>query len=194
MLLFGFTGQKVHSQSLSQLVGATEMETNRSKWRSLTGINLFDGLTYQIAMSPTARQDKVIPESFRIILRQYLRKPEVKSLAPDGSLCVGTTEGLLRRTKIVAGGVIPVGKETDRRWEQGEDPSMLDSKIHVYETPRNMAVAEPAERKSWAAVGVRRLMRKSGLSQKTIYKILAGDPVRRDTLSSFRQAIDRITI
>ena len=46
------------------------METDRRKWRSLKGINLFDGLNYQITMSPTGRQDKVVPESFRIILRQ----------------------------------------------------------------------------------------------------------------------------
>jgi hypothetical protein len=178
----------------SNFLFITPMETDRRKWRTLKGINLFDGQTYQISMSPTARQNKVIPESFRIILRQYLRKPEVKSLAPDGGLCIGTTQGLLRRTEIVARQIIPVGKETDRRWEQGEDPSMLDSKIHVYETPRNMVVAEPSERKRWSAVGVRRLMRKSGLSQKAVYKILAGDPVRRHTLSSFRQTADEIAI
>jgi hypothetical protein len=145
----------------------TPMETDRRKWWSLKGINLFGGQSYQIAMSPTGRQNKVIPESFRIILRQYLAKPEVKSLAPDGTPCTGTTQGLLRRTKIVAGRVIPVAKETDRRWEQGEDPSTLDSKIHVYETPRNVCVADPSERKTWSAIGVRRLMREASLSQKT---------------------------
>jgi hypothetical protein len=43
-------------------------------------------------------------------------------------------------------------------------------------------------------IGVRRLMRESELSQKTVYKILAGAPVRRHTLSSFREAVDGITI
>jgi hypothetical protein len=136
----------------------------------------------------------VVPESFRIILRLYLKKAETKSLAPDGTPCIGTTQGLLRRTKIIAGQVVPVGKETDRRWEQGEDPSMLDSKIHLYEKLENMIFAHLAERKKWSAIGVRRLIRESGLSQKAVYKILAGDPVRRHTLSSFRYAIDGITI
>ena len=145
-------------------------------------------------MQPTLNQDKVVPESFRILLRKYLGKPEVKSLAPDGTPCTGTTRDLLQRARIVAGKLVPVGKETDRRWEQGEDPSMLDSRIHVYETPRKICVPDPSERKTWSAIGVRRLMRESSLSQKTVYKILAGDPVRRHTLSSFRQAIDRITI
>lgn len=172
----------------------TPMETDRRKWRSLVGTNLLDGQTYQIAMSPTGKQDKVIPESFRIILRQYLGKPEAKSLAPDGTPCVGTTQGLLGRTKIVAGQLIPVGKETDRRWEQGEDPSMIDSETHLYENPRNTRVGEASERQRWSAIGIRRLMRESTLTQKTVYKILTGEPVRRYTLSSFRQAIGKIMV
>jgi hypothetical protein len=72
-------------------------------------------------MRPTRYQDNVIPESFRILLRKYLGKPEVKSLAPDGIPCTGTTRGLLRRARITAGRLVPVGKETDRHWEQGEE-------------------------------------------------------------------------
>jgi len=41
---------------------------------------------------------------------------------------------LLGRATIIAGKITPVGKETDRRWEQGEDPSMIDPKILLYET------------------------------------------------------------
>jgi hypothetical protein len=101
---------------------------------------------------------------------------------------------LLGRATIVAGKITPVGKEPDRHWEQGEDPSMLDYRIHVYETPRNMCVADPSERKRWSAIGVRRLMRESDLSQKTVYAILTGHSVRRHTMSSFRQAVDKIKI
>jgi hypothetical protein len=103
-------------------------------------------------------------ESLQIILWQYLRKPEVKSLAPDGTPCVGTTQGLLRRTKIVAGQLIPVGKETDRRWEQGEDPSMLDFNIQMYNRSGKMVFADSSERKKWTELGVRRLMRASQLT------------------------------
>jgi hypothetical protein len=171
----------------------TPYESDRKKWSSLQGVNLLDGQSYQIAMQPVPNQDKVIPESFRILLRKYLGKPEMKSLAPDGTPCTGATQGLLLRSKIVAGRLIPVRKETDRRWEQGEDPSMIDSDVFVYEKGTKLVVADPSERKRWSAVGVRRLIRVSGLSQKTVYKILAGDPVRRHTLSSFRQAIDKIS-
>jgi hypothetical protein len=177
----------------SNFLFITPHETDRRTWKSLRGINLYDGQNYQIAMSPTVKQDKVIPESFRIILRQYLGKPEVKSLAPDGAPCTGATQGLLLRAKIAAGNLIPVGKETDRRWEQGEDPSMLDFGIHVYEKQRKMVVADASERKKWSVViGLRRLMRESRLSQEPVSKAISGKPVRSRTISIIRETVARV--
>jgi hypothetical protein len=40
-------------------------------------VNLADGQKFQIAMRPTANQDRVIPDAFRIALHNYLGKPEV---------------------------------------------------------------------------------------------------------------------
>ena len=176
----------------SNFLFITPYESDRKKWKSLTGVNLADGQKFQIAMRPTANQDKVIPDSFRIVLHNYLGKPEVKSLAPDGTPCTGATQGLLLRAKIIAGKLVPVGKETDRRWEQGEDPSMLDSQVYVYEKQRKTVVADASERKSWSAIGVRRLMRESKLSQAPISNAIKGKPVRRQTLSIIREAAAKI--
>jgi hypothetical protein len=166
-------------------------ESDRRKWKSLKGINLWDERIYRIKMLPDGKRDTVVPESFRIILAQYLRHPEVKSLAPDGSACAASTRGLLRRTSIHAGDVIPIGKESDRRWEQGEDPSMLDFRLKEYGAKSNLSVAGAADRKRWAQAGVRALMRKSRLSQKAVYAIITGQPVRLSTLATFRRAIDQ---
>ena len=76
--------------------------------------------------------NRVFPDSFEVILKQYLNKPEVKSLTPDGTRCESDTRGLLRRTRIVAEEVIPIGKETDRQWEHGDHPSMLDFEVEQY--------------------------------------------------------------
>jgi hypothetical protein len=170
----------------------TPYESDRKKWKSLTGVNLADGRKSQIAMRPMANQDKVIPDSFRIVLHNYLGKPEEKSLAPDGTPCTGTTQGLLLRTKIIAGKLVPVGKETDRRWEQGEDPSMLDSQVYVYEKQRKTVVADLSERKHWSTIGIGRLMRESKLSQAPISNAIKGKPVRRQTLSIIRQTAAKI--
>jgi hypothetical protein len=123
-------------------------------------------------------------------LNQYLGKAEVKSLGPDGKLCTSETEGLLGRAWIVARSLIPVGKETDRHWEQGEDPSMLDPKIQIFGNSGKLAVAEPSERRKWKELGVRDIMRKSGLSQKAVYAILAGKLVRLQTMAHLKVCID----
>jgi DNA polymerase type B, organellar and viral len=184
-------GQPVGYEN-SKFVFITPYESDRRKWKSLTGVNLGDGKDFQIAMRPTANQDKVIPDSFRKVLHSYLSKPEVKSLAPDGTPCTGETRGLLLRAEITAGNLIPVGKETDRHWEHGEDPSMVDPQSYVYEKQGNMVVADASDRKSWSAIGVRRLMRESKLSQAPVSNTIKGKPVRRQTLSVIRQAADKI--
>jgi hypothetical protein len=174
----------------SNFVFITPYESDRKKWDSLKGINLVDGRQYQIAMQPSPNQDKVLPESLKILLRTYPTKLETKSLAPDGSPCTGMTHGLLRRATINANNLVPVGKETDRRWEQGEDPSMLDSETYVFKKQERMPVADPGDRKRWRATGVRAAIRKSGLSPTTVYAILEGKPVRRYILETFRRRVD----
>jgi hypothetical protein len=173
----------------SNFLFITPYETDRRKWKSLKGVNLFDGQNFQIAMRPTMIRDRVIPDSFRIVLHNYPNKAEAKSLAPNGTHCTGATQGLLRRTQITATGLVPVGKETDRRWEQGEDPSMLDFQGHVFQTPGKLVVADAADRKRWAKVGVRQLMRKTSLSQKAVYAIITGQPVRQSTLVTFQRSL-----
>jgi hypothetical protein len=67
-------------------------ESKRSKWKRLRGINLWDEQIYRITTHPNQEMDTVVPDSFRIVLRQYLEHPEVKSLAPDGTPCASNTE------------------------------------------------------------------------------------------------------
>ena len=102
----------------------------------------------------------------------------------------GSTQGLLRRASILAGEIVPVGKETDRRWEQGEDPSLVDFKVHEFRKAAKMVVAEASDRNRWKKVGVRQIIRKSGLSQKVVYKVLEGRPVRKQTLATFKRAME----
>jgi len=190
--LVSFLGGYPAGYDNSNFLFIAPYESDRKKWKSLTGVNMADGQKFQSGMRQTATQDKVIPDSFRIVLHNYLGKPEVKSLAPDGTPCTGATQGLLLRAKIIAGKLVPVGKETDRHWEQGEDPSMLDSQVYVYEKQRKTVIADASERKSWYAIGVRRLMRDSKLSQAPVSNAIKGKPVRRQTLSIIREAAAKI--
>jgi hypothetical protein len=90
----------------------------------------------------------------------------------------------------VAGQIIPVGKETDRRWEQGEDMSMLDFRVLEYRPSGDLVVADPTVRDEFAKLGMRGAMRKTGLSQHTIEAIRSGRAVRRATLQRILRHID----
>ena len=67
---------------------------------------------------------------------------------------------------------------------------MLDFRLKEYRMSAKMPVAIVSDRHRWKKIGVRNLMRKSKLSQKTVYAILNGQPVRASTLAIFRRAID----
>lgn len=169
----------------------TPFESDRKKWPTLKGINLLgSGGTYRIDMKPDGRQRNPFPESLRVILQQYLRHPEAKSLAPSGTPCAWDTRGLLRRAAIFAGQIIPVGKETDRHWDQGEDPSLVDFKVHAFGPTAKKVVAEASDRERWNKMGKRMLIRKSELAQPTVYKILEGQEVKKGTFEIFKRAID----
>ncbi len=167
----------------------TRFESDRNNWENLEGVNILDGQPYRIELFPSGKQDKVVPESFRIMLRVYLRRPEWKSLAPDGSPCTAETRGLLKRASIIAGEIIPCGKETDRRWEQGEDMSMVDFKVLEYRPTGNMAVADATNREEIARLPIKELVRRANLDRNTIRRILRGKRVRRATLQRALAAV-----
>ena len=72
------------------------------------------------------------------------------------------------------------------------DASMIDSDIFIFEKRTKLVIADSSERKKWRAIGLRRLMRESKLSQEPVSKAIKGKPVRRQTLSTIRQAANRI--
>ena len=94
---------------------------------------------------------------------------------------IADTQGLLQRASIIAGEIVPIGKEADRHWEQGEDMSMIDFRVLEYRKS-GMVVADPTLQDEIAQSGIRELMRKTGLSQHTIESIREGKTVRRKTL------------
>ncbi len=159
----------------------TAFTRKRERWSRAECTNVRDGKVYHLASRQSSKLDKLIPQTFGYILRLYLRHPESKSLAPDGTPCVASTRGLLKRASVVAGQRRYVGKETDRRWEHGEDLSLLTFKAIEY-VPSAKVAAGTILRDEIAKRGMRELMRTTGLSQHTIEAIRAGQPVRRSTL------------
>jgi hypothetical protein len=80
------------------------------------GVNLVDGESYQITMQPTINQDKVIPDSFRILLRKYLGKPETKSLAPMERPALEQRAAFWRELESQLGSLIPLPTKNGKNW------------------------------------------------------------------------------
>jgi hypothetical protein len=167
----------------------TRFESDREKWRDLEGVNIFDGQPFRMETFPNGKQDKVVPESLRLMLRLYLRRPEWKSLSPDGWPCEAETRGLLKRASISAREIIPVSKETDRRWEQGEDLSLIDFAVLEYRQPGRLISADAELQTQVAATGLRDMMRRTGLSQHTIESVRRGQKARSRTLAILKHAL-----
>ncbi len=166
----------------------TAFTRKRERWLQAECTNVHDGKVYRLALHQTRKLDRVIPQTFGYILRLYLRHPESKSLAPDGAPCEADTRGLLKRASILAGQLRYVGKETDRRWTEGDDISLLTFKSIEY-VPSGKVAADAVLRDEIAKRGLRELMRTTGLSQHTIEAIRAGQPVRRTTLQRMQAAV-----
>jgi hypothetical protein len=105
-----------------------------------------------------------------------------KSLAPDGGPCTCDTRGLLGRSSVVAALRRYVGKETDRRWEQGEDLSLVEFKSFEYQESKQVVAGEDIK-EDILKTGIRKLERETGVSHHTLNKILKGKHIRRKTLS-----------
>jgi hypothetical protein len=166
----------------SRFTLVTSFTSKRSEWLESECINIFDGKVYQLSLVQTAQLDKVIPRTYAHVLYLYTKHPEAKSLAPDGTPCTCDTQGLLQRSSVVAASRRYVGKETDRRWEQGEDLSLVEFTSFEYQRSKQVVAGEDIKQ-DILKTGIRQLERTTGVSHHTLERILRGVSVRRKTLA-----------
>jgi len=96
-------------------------------------IDTHSGELYSLTLlDPQGRTKKLEVKCYGNVLGAYREHPEAKFLGHDGRPCDSLTRGLLKRSHIVAGIHRYIGKETSRRWEQGDDESMVDFKCQEY--------------------------------------------------------------
>jgi hypothetical protein len=145
-------------------------------------VNIFDGKVYQLALQQTPKLDKAIARTYGQVLPLYTKHPEAKSPAPDGTPCNCDTKGMLKRSSVVEASRRYVGKEADRRWEQGADLSLVEFKSFEYQQSKQV-VADQGIKNDILKIGIRKLERETGISHHTLGKILKGEAVRRKTLA-----------
>jgi hypothetical protein len=168
----------------------TPFNSDPSLWYGLSYINVHDGNLYQLARPGRRLSYQAEAKTYGDIVSQYRWHPEAKSLAPDATPCTSQTKGLLRRTPVIADGLRYIGKETNRRWEQGEDISMLEQDLLEYrpgETAGLITDLDLQRHTRW--ISIRALARMAGVSEKTVKAARSGLRLRRSTMEKLRKAI-----
>jgi hypothetical protein len=145
-------------------------ESDQTKWKHLKCINIGDptnGQSYGLTTSFTSSEfgKRAVVETFENLFYRYMQHPEAKSLGPDGKTCKGDTRGLLGRAHIIAGKHRRIGKESDRRWEEGDDLESLMYVPREYEQPgeesEDQSLMRASERliRKIKDIGIRELVR-----------------------------------
>ncbi|NYF53172.1 hypothetical protein [Tunturiibacter gelidoferens] len=145
-------------------------------------INVHDKSHHSLAFTQTPQFDKVIPQTFGYILRLYPFHPESKSFAPDGSPCTADTRGVLQRMHVTAMRARYIGKETDRKWEHGDDFSLLAFKPAEFDDLGQIVKADAGLIERIRGVPIKSLVRMANVDRNTIRKVLRGASVRGSTI------------
>lgn len=138
---------------------------------------------------------RAVVDTFENLLYRYLQHPEAKSLAPDGGPCKADTRGLLQRAHIVAGKHRRIGKESDRRWEEGDDFESLQRRPIEYEATPAETIANSQSKPSEPLIrqikkiGIRELMR-FGCARRTLDKICGRELLEDSTLHDYEKMIE----
>jgi hypothetical protein len=113
------------------------------------------------------------------------------NLAPNGTACQPEITGLLKRAHLIADDIRYVGKETDRKWEEGEDMSVLEFAATEYgRTGKVLASQEVKD--EIGRIGINKCACESRFDRKNFIRKLVRDiSVKRNSYSEFVNWLQR---
>ena len=138
--------------------------------------------------------ERPIVGTFEELLHRYLYHPQSKSLGPDGEPYQPKTRGRLLRPHVIGGKRHRIGKEVDRRWEEGDDLDAMHQTPIEY-TRKASRVREPLIQPSLSLsrsvrkIGIRKLIRQ-GFGRRIIEKISRRELVKPSTYREYERRIE----
>jgi hypothetical protein len=184
--LFGFA---FHRQADDKVLLVSAFSSKQEEWFDLECVNVYDGKKYKMLNCKKTNgnipYNVVFPSQFAHLLIQYQQHPEAKSLAPDGTPCKADTRGLLKRAHVIAGEIRYIGKETDRKWEEGGEISVLEFAATEYGRKGKVIASEDVKAQI-SSIGINKCARESGFDRKNfIRKVIRDIPVKRNSYTEF---------
>ena len=92
---------------------------------------------------------------------------------------------MLQRAHVIAGEIRYVGKETDRKWEEGDEISVLEFAATEYGR-KGRVIATEDVKTAIRSIGINKCARDSGFDRKNfIRKLIRDIPVKRNSYNAF---------
>lgn len=136
------------------------------------------------------------PQTLSSIIWRHFLHPEDKSLSPAGQFCNAYTRGLLLRRPVAAiSPLTPIGKEIERRSQEGEDIGALDSVGPVRYHARKTANTRPADAaliQRASRFPKRLLRRESGASQHAVDRFFRGERIHPGTRKKLALTVEEL--
>jgi hypothetical protein len=179
------TGEKYLPPVAGKCALILPFESNPGRWELAEAFNRYNPQQrfrittnrnpYQLAAHP----DLIAVRTLRDVFHNYRDSIEHKSLAPDGKPCTSETRGLLQRRHVNASSIVSIGKEMNALEDQLSGTLQIEDEwLNTYRRPGEdplwkfahhtiIALAEPVEK----------TVRGSGVSQRTVERVRAGQTV-----------------
>lgn len=186
-----------HSPILAQPIPGCTLVAPSSKhpeeWLTRDYTEIHTGRT--VKLSEKYDGHTLTPQTLSNVLWRHYLHPEDKSLAPDGRSCNSYTRGLLQRRPI--GALLPfvlIGKEIERRGQEGEEISVLENAGPIQYSQRQTLKTRPCVPelvKRLNRFSLRQLER-SGLTRDTIIRARRGERVHPSTCAQLAEIVQEL--
>ena len=193
---------EISNGSQSKLCLVTQFTKDRNAWKTAIHRDIATGDEYTLydedAPSTPNQIDAIC---YGGIIEQHRFHPEPKFCGSDGQPCGRNTRGLLERRHIQIGRKIPIRKESNRRWEGGNDASVLQG--YEMEQPDSIAteyvrmdakpkhashaVASPQLREWLGRVPLDLVSYHLGIDRHTVRSVRDRKPARREVLAKLME-------
>jgi len=192
---------EISNGSQSKLCLVTQFTKDRNVWETAIYRDIATGDEYTLYDEDAATMPNQIDAMcYGGIIEQHRFHPEPKFCGSDDQPCGRNTRGLLQRRHIQIGRKIPIRKESNRSWQAGNDPSILQSYeleqhdstateyVRTDATRRHPthAVASPQLRE-WLArpdVPLDLISYHVGIDRHTVRSVRDARPARREVLAA----------
>ena len=163
-LLFGYAFDRPKNQKIMLV---TAFPSKQKRWFDLECINICGGKKYRMVNSNKEKNpphNVVLHSQFGRLLTNTRNISKQRALRPMALHANGATKGLLKRAHIVAGDLRYIGKETDHKWGEADDISVLEFKTTEYGRSK-MVVATQEVKSDIEKIGIKKCARESGFAR-----------------------------